>query len=47
MKRYTEPEIEIREYALAATQVFTDSNPSSTPGNNHNNGDDYDYFGDN
>ncbi|MBR0412143.1 MAG: hypothetical protein IJI47_01055 [Eubacterium sp.] len=45
MKFYTEPEIEIREYSLAASEVFTDSNPGSNTGNNNNNDDEYDYFG--
>ncbi|MBR1532606.1 MAG: hypothetical protein IJ643_11165 [Eubacterium sp.] len=47
MKLYTEPEIEIREYSLAANRVFTESDPAANPGNNNNNDDEYDYFGNN
>ena len=47
MRKYTEPEIEIREYALAVNAVFTESDPSSSDDNNLNNDDEYDYFGNN
>lgn len=47
MRKYLEPEIEIRKYALATDKVFTDSDPSGSNDNNLNNDDDYDYFGNN
>ena len=47
MRKYTEPEIEIREYAVAANMVFTDSNPTSNDDNDLNKDDEYDYFGNN
>ena len=47
MKKYNAPEIEIRKYALAANQVFTDSDPAASNNNNLNNDDEYDYFGNN
>jgi hypothetical protein len=47
MRKYSEPEIEIREYALAANRVFTDSDPTGNNDNDLNNDDEYDYFGNN
>lgn len=45
MKKYNAPEIEIREYAIAANRIFTDSNPTSQDDNDLNKDDEYDYFG--
>ena len=47
MRKYNAPEIEIREYALAAAEVFTDSEQSVNNDTNLNNDDEYDYFGNN
>ncbi len=47
MKKYTEPEIEIRKYAVSAGNVFTESDPSGNNDNDLNNDDEYDYFGNN
>ncbi|MBR3149735.1 MAG: hypothetical protein IKF64_06150 [Eubacterium sp.] len=47
MRKYDAPEIEIREYRLAATKIFTDSDPSGSNDNDLNDDDDYNYFGNN
>ncbi len=47
MKKYTEPEMEIRAYAVAAGKVFTDSDPESQNDNDLHKDDEYDYFGNN
>ena len=47
MRKYSEPEIEIREYTLANDKVFT-SDPATGEGQgNLNNDDEYDMFGNN
>ncbi|MBR3148868.1 MAG: hypothetical protein IKF64_01760 [Eubacterium sp.] len=45
-KYYTEPVIELHKYR-PASDVFTDSNPSSTDDNDLNDDDEYNYFGNN
>ena len=48
MRKYSEPEIEIREYKLAADKILTEgSNPTGNDDNDLNNDDEYNYFGNN
>ncbi len=48
MRKYSEPEIEIREYKLAADKILTEgSNVTGNPENNLHDDDEYDYFGNN
>ncbi|MBQ7202944.1 MAG: hypothetical protein IJS03_02875 [Eubacterium sp.] len=47
MRKYSEPEIQIRKYEILPSQVISTSESEGNSGNDANNDDEFDIFGNN